>query len=207
MDIKRQEKPEPFPSVEDEVVSARDQEPHAHANRVSDESAPNPRPSIESATNRRSVESASDRQRRASTASINNSRTRATSIVNAFLSSNPPNGMWQATGEVAAKIPTFGEIRSGAFTHDGWTEEGQRERRGEAPLEIQRTRRSRASSASQGSRYRTGTTATPTNTTMVRHEEEDEYFPVTKIDSIGIPSPIREQPSTEPPFVPFSSRS
>ncbi|RMZ80230.1 hypothetical protein DV738_g2779, partial [Chaetothyriales sp. CBS 135597] len=56
-------------------------------------------------------------------------KTRAESIKQVILNSNPPLGMWQATGEVGSKIPTLPEIRSGAFSDAGWSHEGQMEQR------------------------------------------------------------------------------
>ncbi|OAX77902.1 hypothetical protein ACJ72_07792 [Emergomyces africanus] len=61
-----------------------------------------------------------------------------------FLESNPPSGMWMATGEIASRAPTLNEIRSGCFSTDGWTEEGQMERRGNSAHDIQRRKLSRA---------------------------------------------------------------
>ncbi|RMD40835.1 hypothetical protein DV735_g4315, partial [Chaetothyriales sp. CBS 134920] len=74
-----------------------------------------------------------------------NRRTRAGSIKQTLLNSNPPLGMWQATGEVGSKIPTLPEIRSGAFSDGGWSLEGQMEQRGTSPREIQRRRVARTS--------------------------------------------------------------
>jgi len=78
-----------------------------------------------------------------------------------FLESNPPSGMWQATGEVASKAPSLAEIRRGSFGNSGWSEEGQRaeyERRNSTTSEEGSLRRrfSRTNSAkSPGSVYRT----------------------------------------------------
>jgi len=88
-------------------------------------------------------------------------RGRAASLKQSFINSNPPLGMWQATGEVGAKIPTLPEIKSGAFADEGWSHEGQMERRGSNPHEIQRRRIARTSSASQRTRKSTLTMGTP----------------------------------------------
>ncbi|OJD17777.1 hypothetical protein AJ78_02129 [Emergomyces pasteurianus Ep9510] len=61
-----------------------------------------------------------------------------------FLESNPPSGMWMATGDIASRAPTINEIRSGCFSEYGWTEEGQMERRGSTAHDIQRRKLSRA---------------------------------------------------------------
>jgi Protein of unknown function (DUF2985) len=99
-------------------------------------------------------------------------RTRTSSLSQSFLNSNPPYGMWQATGEVASKIPTLGEIRKGSFCADGWREEGQMEERGESPHQVQKRRASRASSIS-ASRHRRSTTS-PLSSRM---DEREEFFP------------------------------
>ncbi|EEH07137.1 conserved hypothetical protein [Histoplasma capsulatum G186AR] len=54
------------------------------------------------------------------------SRLRSASLI--FLESNPPSGMWMATGDIASRAPTLNEIRAGCFSADGWTEEGQIQR-------------------------------------------------------------------------------
>lgn len=111
-----------------------------------------------------------------------NSRRRASSIRRSFLNSNPPLGMWQATGEVTSKVPSLAEIRNGSFAADGWNHEGQLERRGENPHEIHRKRLARTSSASTrtwGSSNVPTTPATPTiaERTSEDHGEARMYFP------------------------------
>lgn len=103
--------------------------------------------------------------------------------------------MWQATGEVASKAPTLNEIRNGSFSYEGWTEEGQRERRGTNPHEIQRRRLSRSSS---------GFSSSPTKSrgagvgVLDSPKEKDEFghsmvSPVHAKDEAGrVPSPIKE---------------
>ncbi len=83
--------------------------------------------------------------------------------------------MWQATAEVASKIPTLGEIRKGSFCPDGWTEEGQMEERGQTPHQIQRRKTSRASSLS-ASRHRRSTTSPLSS----RVDERGDYFPTAE---------------------------
>lgn len=49
-----------------------------------------------------------------------------------FQESNPPTGMWIATGQIASSIPSVSDIRRGSFSGDGWSAQGQvaeRERR------------------------------------------------------------------------------
>lgn len=70
-------------------------------------------------------------------------KTRGNSISQSFLNSNLPFGMWQATGEIASKVPTISEIRKGSFSVNGWTEEGQMEQRGHTPHQITRRQSAR----------------------------------------------------------------
>jgi hypothetical protein len=122
------------------------------------------------------------RSRRSSTASSIGERSRraslyarraSASIGSAFMTSNPPLGMWQATGEVASQIPTLPDIKSGSFGQDGWNHEGQMERRGTNPHEIHRKRLARTSSATTRTR-RSSSRATGTPGTI---SEEVQYFP------------------------------
>jgi hypothetical protein len=69
------------------------------------------------------------KRRRGSTAAsaISNasSRVRAASIK--LMDADPPLGMWAATGSTIARAPTIGDIRTGSFNEEGWTESRQRE--------------------------------------------------------------------------------
>lgn len=65
---------------------------------------------------------------------------RAGSIRRSLINSSPPLGVWQAIGQDTAKIPTFPEIRDGSFSSDGWTHEGQLERRNHNPHDIHKRR-------------------------------------------------------------------
>jgi hypothetical protein len=107
--------------------------------------------------------------------SLEISRRRNSSFAQAFLNSNPPLGMWQATAEVSSKIPTLPEIRNGAFAADGWSHEGQMERRGTNPHEIHRKRLARTSSATTRTRRTSASIRTPL--TPGGLQEENEYFP------------------------------
>lgn len=121
-------------------------------------------------------------------------RPRTSSLSRSFLNSNPPYGMWQATGEVASKIPTLGEIRNGSFCADGWTEEGQMQERGETPHQIQRRRTSRASSLS-ASRHRRSTNSPLSS----RIDEPGEFFPT-------INGHVADEASRVPSTIPEGSR-
>ncbi len=115
-------------------------------------------------------------------------RTRTGSLVQSFIESNPPLGMWQATGEVGSKIPTLPEIRNGAFADGGWTHEGQMEHRGTNPHEIHRRRLARTSSAS--TRTRKSSLSVATNAPPMIVEERHEFFP--KRGSISVQEPLYE---------------
>ncbi|KAK2767426.1 hypothetical protein FQN54_003582 [Arachnomyces sp. PD_36] len=91
------------------------------------------------------------------------SRLRSASLKK-FLESNPPNGMCHATGEIASRVPTLNEIRTGGFSTEGWTEEGQMERRGSTVWEVQRRRVERV--GSWNLRARAGTVGTMGNATL-----------------------------------------
>ncbi|EEH20726.1 hypothetical protein PABG_02957 [Paracoccidioides brasiliensis Pb03] len=83
-----------------------------------------------------------DPQRSNTVSSITTCRLQSASL--RFLVSNPPTGMWMATGDIISRAPTLNEIRTGCFSTDGWTEEGQLEWRGSTPHDIQRRKLSRA---------------------------------------------------------------
>jgi hypothetical protein len=102
-------------------------------------------------------------------------RTRGLSLKETFLNSNPPLGMWQATGEVGSKIPTLPEIRNGAFSAEGWSHEGQLEKRGANPHDIHRRRVQRTSSASTRTRKSSITGGAPATPTIA--EESHQFFP------------------------------
>ena len=143
------------------------------------------------------------RSRASSTASSRASRAlRTSSITQAFLNSNPPLGMWQATGEVGSKVPTLPEIRGGSFAAEGWSHEGQMERRGTNPHEIHRRRLARTSSASQ--RTRGSTIRTPATPGTVA--EEGEFFPAMEsqemtMEANRIPTTIKEGQAPESGYV------
>ena len=115
-------------------------------------------------------------------------RTRTGSLRQSFLNSNPPLGMWQATGEVGSKIPTLPEIKNGAFSAEGWSHEGQMEHRGTNPHEIHRRRLARTSSASTRTRKSSITATTPATPTI---DEGREFFP--KRGSVSQKHPMIEE--------------
>jgi len=88
-------------------------------------------------------------------------RTRGASLLQSMKESNPPLGAWQAIGQDTAKGPTIPEIKKGGYAADGWSYEGQLEKRHFDPQEIQNKRLRRASSQSKGRR---STSAVPEET-------------------------------------------
>lgn len=144
-----QEKPEPFPSLTpiQSAVNDLDTSPEIHDRNQANVSAS---PSA-------------------------GRRTRTSSLRNSFLNSNPPLGMWQATGEVGSKIPTLQEIRNGSFSAEGWSHEGQLEKRGTNPHDIHKRRLNRTSSASTRTRKSSQTVTTPVTPTIA--EEGGSFFP------------------------------
>lgn len=134
-------------------------------------------------------------RRRASTNSKGSTpRRRTSSILQSMVNSNPPLGMWQATGEVGSKIPTLPEIKNGSFSDEGWSHEGQLERRGTNPHEIQRRRRERTTSTSTRTRSSTATPSTPIIT-----EERHEFFPRRGSVSVkgSLKTPLYEETATK----------
>jgi hypothetical protein len=97
--------------------------------------------------------------------------------------------MWQATGEVGSKIPTLPEIKNGSFSAEGWSHEGQMEKRGTNPHEIHRRRVARTSSASTRTRKSSITPATPVTPTIA--EETHEFFP--RRASVSMKQPLVEE--------------
>ncbi|OJD27084.1 hypothetical protein ACJ73_01524 [Blastomyces percursus] len=148
---------EPFPSVfEDENGRSPDSSPIAAQPTTATPTA-NMGPSTPTQSNRTSKPS--------DTSSTTARRLRSASLK--FLESNPPSGMWMATGDIASRAPTLNEIRTGCFSSDGWTEEGQLERRGSTAHEIQRRKLSRANTF--------GTRVTTSTQLNALQEQEQEH--------------------------------
>ena len=42
-----------------------------------------------------------------------------------FQESNPPTGMWIATGQIASSVPSLFDVRRGSYSSEGWSAEGQ----------------------------------------------------------------------------------
>jgi hypothetical protein len=125
-------------------------------------------------------------------------RSRTASLRQSFMNSNPPLGMWQATGEVTSKVPSLAEIKNGSFTTDGWSHEGQMERRGANPHDIHRRRIARTSSASTRTRKSSITGAAVIDESIPERPSEDqgrEYFP--RRGSLAYQEPVEEEPTTK----------
>jgi hypothetical protein len=80
----------------------------------------------------------SNRSREHSAASTLQGRLRSAS--KNFQESNPPTGMWIATGQIASSVPSLSDIRRGSYSSDGWSGEGQiREKERRASLSRRRS--------------------------------------------------------------------
>ena len=145
-------------------------------------------------------------------AATGRTRSRTTSFGQAFLKSNPPLGMWQATGEIVGKAPTLPEIKKGAFDSGGWSHEGQLEDRNQNPHDIHRRRLSRSSTASRRTSKSAYTPKTPGALDGV--QEGQEYFPRAVVpqsqmatEAERVPSTIKESPTAEAREQPRASES
>ncbi|KAK2773448.1 hypothetical protein FQN52_006510 [Onygenales sp. PD_12] len=140
---------EPFPAVEEENKSP---------------SSPRPPTTPVTPTTR------ANRAPRPSNASSNTTRRlRGASLK--FLESNPPSGMWMATGDIISQAPTLNEIRTGCFSADGWTEEGQMERRGSTAHDIHRRKLTRSNTLAA----RVAAASTPAPPALdALHEQNDQ---------------------------------
>lgn len=137
-------------------------------------------------------------RRRTATTSAASGRLRSASLK--FLESNPPNGMWQATGEIASRVPTLNEIRTGGFSNEGWTEEGQMERRGSTAHDIQKRKLSRVNSYALRAAAVAANTPLPTTPWETTYQE-DRMLPdpgAAKEVGKSTSEPTKESQETEP---------
>ncbi|KAK5938813.1 hypothetical protein PMZ80_009005 [Knufia obscura] len=126
-----EDKAEPFPSLSPVTSSnAEDEEANDHVATAPQQS----------------------RRRRTSSSAAGGRRTRGASLLQSMMESNPPLGAWHAIGEDTAKGPTIPEIKNGSYSAEGWSHEGQLEKRHFHPHDIHKRRLSRASSQSKTSR-------------------------------------------------------
>jgi hypothetical protein len=164
-----EEKPEPFPALSP-IESVPTGQPRPPQDAAGEDASQRP------ATSSAGAPTA------AATSPTSSSRRRTSSIRQTFLHSNPPLGMWQATGEVTSKVPSLAEIRNGSFAADGWNHEGQLEKRGANPHDIHRRRLARTSSASTKTWGSSNVPTSPTTPAIEERPSEDHgearmYFP------------------------------
>ncbi|KAL8998486.1 MAG: hypothetical protein Q9169_002429 [Polycauliona sp. 2 TL-2023] len=93
-----------------------------------------------------------------------------------FLESNPPSGMWHATGDALAKAPLPQEIRRGSYSHQGWDRELQRRHSNVSEESTQRLSRQNSERLSRQNSAQTPTTLTksPTNQLDTHQESHEE---------------------------------
>ena len=109
-------------------------------------------------------------------ASGTSGRLRSASIK--MLESNPPRGMWAATGEAVAKAPSLADIRRGSFGSGGWEGEGQRRNSTTSPKERSLSRNSSYGTPVNPVRERGSSLASPIAKARVEDIEEDhDDFP------------------------------
>ncbi|KAI4087952.1 MAG: hypothetical protein LQ344_006431 [Seirophora lacunosa] len=93
-----------------------------------------------------------------------------------FLESNPPPGMWHATGDALAKAPLPNEIRRGSYSHHGWDEELQRRHSNVSDESIRRLSRQNSDRLSRQTSAQTpgSLTKPPTQQLDTHHESHEE---------------------------------
>ncbi|KAI4120930.1 MAG: hypothetical protein LQ338_006669 [Usnochroma carphineum] len=93
-----------------------------------------------------------------------------------FLESNPPLGMWHATGDVLAKAPRPAEIRRGSYSHRGWDGELQRRYSDVSEESVRRISRQNSERLSRQSSAQTpdALAKTPTQQLGTHHESREE---------------------------------
>ncbi|KAL8719217.1 MAG: hypothetical protein Q9225_003744 [Loekoesia sp. 1 TL-2023] len=93
-----------------------------------------------------------------------------------FLESNPPPGMWHATGDALAKAPLPNEIRRGSYSHKGWDGELQRRHSNVSEESTRRISRQNSERLSRQSSAQTpgSLTKTPTAQLDTHHESHEE---------------------------------
>ncbi|KAL8729707.1 MAG: hypothetical protein Q9166_004535 [cf. Caloplaca sp. 2 TL-2023] len=93
-----------------------------------------------------------------------------------FLESNPPPGMWHATGDALAKAPLPQEIRRGSYSHQGWDRELQRRHSNVSEKSIQRISRQNSERLSRQNSAQTpgSLTKSPTHQLDTHHESHEE---------------------------------
>ena len=93
---------------------------------ITEETTPEAFPSLtESPSSPRRASDTTDPTRSRGESNSSSIRDRLRSVSKIFVESNPPTGMWIATGQIASDIPSVSDVRRGSFNADGWSAEGQ----------------------------------------------------------------------------------
>ncbi|KAL8757453.1 MAG: hypothetical protein Q9184_004203 [Pyrenodesmia sp. 2 TL-2023] len=108
-------------------------------------------------------------------ASSGSGRSRSASLKEKFVESNPPYGMWHATGDALAKAPSPGEIRRGSYSHNGWDGELQRRHSNVSEESVRRISRQHSERLSrQNSAQSPGSMTKSLNQQLDTHHETHE---------------------------------
>lgn len=157
-----------------------------------DDDQPEPFPELSPVTEEQSIGFNTDNPQqdrtRASTTTTPSSpsspiKKRAGSIRRSLINSSPPLGVWQAIGQDTSKIPTLPEIRDGSFSSDGWSHEGQLERRNHNPYDIHKRRLSMTRSP------RTSMTNNARSESLKRTPESQDTEPQMPNSLVAQPAP------------------
>ncbi|KAF4621904.1 hypothetical protein G7Y89_g14439 [Cudoniella acicularis] len=130
------------------------------------------------------------RSRGQSSTSTLQERLRRASIT--FQESNPPTGMWIATGQIASSVPSLADIRRGSYGSEGWSGAGQvREKERRASL----TRRG-SSQSEVPTRKSSGGLHSPKGPVDIQHESVPEVADESEAQVLPvIPSGVVVDPS------------
>jgi hypothetical protein len=135
-----------------------------HASAIPTSPAPEPFPTLDGEEAQRSNVDFHPENRDRATSSGSTLQQRLRSASRKFEESGPPTGFMIATGQVASSIPGVSDIKTGAFSSEGWTAEGQvRER-------ARRSSASRRSSQSSQGQSRPGSVSGPGSPQAIPHK-------------------------------------
>ncbi|KAI9791898.1 MAG: hypothetical protein M1833_001316 [Piccolia ochrophora] len=164
-----------------------------------------------------SQDGASPRRSRTSSSASTSGRMRTASV--RLLESNPPLGFLHATGVAAAQAPTVADIRHGSFSHGGWSNEKQLERRRRASMDAEdpslsltRTRSESQASPGASKPTRAPTAALERQDTLAETAAEHEFpstaAPATHLSPTSpdqAPQPSEKSPSATSTPAPLST--
>ncbi|KAI4201937.1 MAG: hypothetical protein LQ346_002050, partial [Caloplaca aetnensis] len=133
-------------------------------------------------------------------ASSSSGRLRSTSLKEKFQTSNPPYGMWHATGDALAKAPLPAEIRRGSYSHNGWDGELQRRHSNVSEESTRRISRQNSERLSrQNSAQSPGSlTKSPTQQLDTHHEKHEDPYRPENVAHVDEPK-LRTKPEDEFP--------